>query len=333
MSVDISTTYLGLRLTSPLVASCSPLTGQIDSLLALQDSGAGAVVLPSLFEEEVEAEEMAAEDLLAIGEDQAEFAFSPLAPEIDLDAIGSERALQLVRDAKVALDIPVIASVNGYRPGGWAKYAKLLAEAGADAIELNLYSVNTDPDQSADQVEESYLKVISDVAGSVDVPVSVKLSQYFSALANFVRSARQVGASGVVLFNRFYGAEIDLDEMEIIAKRRLSSSDELRFPLRWIGILREQNPGLSLAATSGIHSGQDVLKALAAGADVACTTAAVLVDGPAKVTDLLAEVETWLARRGYKSTDELRGAMSAGNAPNPGAYERAQYMDVIRARP
>lgn len=333
MSVDISTNYLGLKLASPVVASCSPLTGNIDSLRQLQASGAGAVVLPSLFEEEVEAEEMAAEDLLAIGEDQAEFAFSPLAPEIDLDAIGPQRAIRLVRDAKAALDIPVIASVNGYRPGGWAKYAKLLAEAGADAIELNLYSVNTDPDESADQVEQRYLKVISDVAGSVDVPVSVKLSQYFSALANFVRGARQAGASGAALFNRFYGAEIDLDAMEIIAKRRLSSPDELRFPLRWIGILREQNPGFSLAATSGVHSGQDVLKALAAGADVACTTAAVLVDGPAKIADFLTEAKQWLAERGYESTDELRGSMSAGNAPNPGDYERAHYMDVIRARP
>lgn len=330
MNVDISTTYLGLELASPVVASCSPLTGKLDTLERLADSGAGAVVLPSLFEEEVEAEELEAMDWLAVGEEQAEF--SLLAPEIDLDKIGPGRHVQLVSDAKSRLDVPVIASVNGYRPGGWSSYAAQLADAGADAIELNLYSVNTDPDETADQVEKRYLEVIESVTETVSVPVTLKLSQHFTALSNFAHRAIDAGACGLVLFNRFYGAEIDLDKMEIVSKRRLSSPDELRFPLRWIGILRAQNPGISLAATSGFHSAADVLKAIAAGADVACTASAVLEQGPEHISDMLDGVIKWLTDNDYESVRQLCGSMSAGNAPDPSNYERAHYMSVLTSR-
>lgn len=330
MNVDISTRYLGMELSSPVVASCSPLTGELETLEKLADSGAGAVVLPSLFEEEVEAEELEAMDWLAVGEEQAEF--SLLAPEIDLNMIGPGRHVQLVKDAKNHLEIPVIASVNGYRPGGWSTYAAQLAEAGADAIELNLYSVNTDAEETADQVEARYLEVIETVTETVSVPVTLKLSQHFTSLSNFARRAVDAGACGLVLFNRFYGAEIDLEDMSVVSKRRLSTSDELRFPLRWIGILRSQNPGVSLAATSGVHTPGDVLKAIAAGADVACTTSAVLENGPEYISELLDGVISWLVENEYDSVRQLCGSMSAGNAPDPSNYERAHYMSVLTAR-
>lgn len=327
-TIDLTTRYLGLDLRSPVIASCSPLTGRLESLRQLQDAGAGAVVLPSMFQEEAEAEELAAADLMDTGDDFAEFASAPL-PEIDLDDIGPGRHLKLVRDAKAALDVPVLASLNGTRPGDWARYAVQLADAGADAIELNLFSVNADPDESSAQVEDRYLAIIESVRGGIEVPLAVKLSQHITGLSSFARRAEDAGANGLVLFNRFYGAEIDLDSLTLASRLALSNPEELRFPLRWIGILRAQRPGLSLAATSGVHSGLDALKALLVGANVACTTTAVLRHGPSQLATMLAELEAWLVEHDYESVSQLQGSMSAANVPDPGEFERAQYMKVI----
>ena len=327
-TVDLTTSYLGLDLRSPIIASCSPLTGRIESLLALEAAGAGAVVLPSLFQEEVEAEELAASDLMDTGDDFAEFASAPL-PDIDIDNLGPNRHLRALREAKAALRIPVIASVNGTRPGDWASYARLLAEAGADAIELNLYSVNTDPDESSAQVEDRYLSIIESVRAGIGVPLAVKLSQHITGLSHFARRAQDAGADGLVLFNRFYGAEIDLDRLVLASRLALSQPDELRLPLRWIGVLRAQRPGLSLAATSGVHSGEDALKALLVGANVACTTSALLLNGADHLREMLAELESWLVEHEYESVRQLQGSMSAANVPHPGEFERAQYMKVI----
>ncbi|MDI9628040.1 MAG: dihydroorotate dehydrogenase-like protein [Acidobacteriota bacterium] len=329
--VDIATTYLGLELRSPVVASCSPLTGRLESLRALQDAGVGAVVLPSLFQEEVEAEELAADALQGTGDDFAEFASAPL-PDIDWDQLGPERHLRLLGQAKQVLQVPVLASVNGVRPGDWAKYARLLSDAGADGIELNLYSVNTDPDESSEAVEDRYLRIISMVRAQIEVPLAVKLSQHITSLSNFARRAEDAGANGLVLFNRFYGAEVDLDSLALTSRLTLSSPEELRFPLRWIGILRAQRPGLSLAATTGVHSGLDAVKALLVGADVTCTTAAVLLHGPGWVGRMIAELTDWLVEHDYESVRQLQGSMSAENVADPAAYERAQYMKVITSQ-
>jgi len=329
--VDVTTTYLGLRLRTPIVASCSPLTGRIDSLQDLQDAGAGAVVLPSLFQEEVEAEELAAVALQDTGDDFAEFASAPL-PEIDWENLGPDRHLRLLGQAKEVLQIPVFASVNGTRPGDWAKYARLLADAGADAIELNLYSVNTDPNESSAAVEDRYLQIISMVRAQIEVPLAVKLSQHITGLSGFARRAEDAGANGLVLFNRFYGAEIDLDSMAMTSRLALSNPDELRFPLRWIGVLRAQRPGLSLAATTGVHSGLDAVKALLVGADVACTTSAVIQHGPGRLGRMLHDLQTWLVEHDYESVQQLQGSMSADRVSDPAAFERAQYMKVITSQ-
>ncbi|MGB3955946.1 MAG: dihydroorotate dehydrogenase-like protein, partial [Brooklawnia sp.] len=297
----------------------------------LEDAGAGAVVLPSLFQEEVEAEELAALTLQDTGVNFAEFASAPL-PDIDWENLGPQRHLQLLRKAKAALQVPVLASVNGTRPGDWARYARLLADAGADAIELNLYSVNTDPDESSAEVEERYLRIISMVRAQIEVPLAVKLSQHITGLSSFARRAEDAGANGLVLFNRFYGAEVDLDGLALTSRLALSTPEELRFPLRWIGILRAQRPNLSLGATTGVHSGLDAVKALLVGADVACTTSAVIQHGPGRLGRMLHDLQTWLVEHDYESVQQLQGSMSADRVSDPAAFERAQYMKVITSQ-
>lgn len=325
---SLDTTYLGLSLTGPVIASASPLTGRIDSLRELEQAGAAAVVLPSLFSEEVAEEELHLADLMDAGEEFAEFASAPL-PDIDLPDLGVGRHLRLIEQAKAALSIPVIGSLNATHPGAWQRYAHEMADAGADALELNLYTVAADPSVDAAGVEQAHLDAIAAVASSVDVPLAVKLSPYYSSVAHFAARAIEAGAAGLVLFNRFYAPDLDLDALAVAPRLNLSDPAELRLPLRWIGILRAQLPGLSLAATSGVHTPADVLKALLVGADVACTTSAVLHHGPHHLATLLQGVEAWLAEHDYESVDQLRGSMSAASVPDPGAYERAQYQAII----
>lgn len=310
LPAGLATSYLGMRLRSCVVASSSPLTRTLDGLKRLEDAGVGAVVLPSLYQEEVSGP--------ALSESQSAAAVAARAG--------------LVADASNALDIPVIASLNAERPGAWAEYAKVLVEAGADALELNLYSVAADLSRTAEQVETDYLEAIADVRGTVEVPLAVKLSPSFSSLSNFAQASVRSGANGLVLFNRFYQPDVELETMEVVAKAELSHPGELRLPLRWLGILRPQlRHGTSLAASSGIHSGADVAKAILVGADVACTASAVLRQGPEYVGVLLRELSEWLAAQGYADVAAARGRLSAAGVGDPVAFERQAYREVLSA--
>ncbi len=330
MRPQLATSYLGLPLAGPLIASASPLTGRVETLLELEAAGAAAVVLPSLFEEEVLAEEGKLDELLDAGEDFAEFSGAPL-PDIEQPELGAGRHLKLVEQAKERLRIPVIASLNATRPGSWQRYAAQLAAAGADALELNLYSVATDPRRSAADVELEHLAAIEAVRIAVDIPLAVKLSPFYSALSRFASLAVDAGADGLVLFNRFYAPDLDLDRLSVFATAELSEPEDQRLPLRWLGIIRGQLPEVGLACSSGVHSGTEVIKALLVGADVACTTSAVLRRGPEAITQILAQTENWLAEHEYSGVDQLRGAMSAAAVPDPSAYERAQYKAVLHS--
>ncbi|WP_116113473.1 dihydroorotate dehydrogenase-like protein [Austwickia chelonae] len=325
---QLGTTYLGLKLTSPVVVSANPLTQHVDSLAELERAGAGAVVLPSLFQEEVEAEELEAMRLMDVGDGFAEFDSAPLA-EVDASGLGTDRHVRLVAEAKAALKIPVIASVNGSQPGGWARYGKILADAGADAMELNLYGVNTDPRLDANAVEHNYLTIIESVKSAIDVPLAVKLSQNYQSLSNFAQRAKDAGADGLVLFNRFLGPDIDLEEFKVVPRVALSSSAELRLRMRWIAILRSQMPELSLAATGGVHSPTDVLKTLLVGANVACVASVLLQQGPHVLTQLVDGLRAWMVERDYASVEQLCGSMSSSSVDNPGEFERAQYVQAI----
>lgn len=324
---DLQTTYLGLRLRSPLVASASPLTGHLDSLLALEQAGAAAVVLPSLFEEEVEYDSMLLHERLETGALSFPEA-TDFFPSLEFD-VGPQGHVKLTAAAKDELRVPVIASVNGTTPGGWVHYARLMEEAGADAIELNLYAVAADPARSGSDVEAGYLDVVRAVRAAVDVPLAVKLSPYLSSTAHFARQVVDAGVDGLVLFNRFYQPDIDLSTLGVLPRVELSDSREMRLPLRWLAILRPQLPTTSLAATTGVHSGLDAAKALLVGADVVMMTSALLRHGPAHLTRVEAELRGWLAEREYVSVAQARGSVSHRNATDPLGFERANYLRTL----
>ena len=329
MGADRTCEYLGLSLSGPLVASSSPLTEKVETALALQEAGVSAIVLPSLFAEEVEDEEFLVAELMDEGDAFAEFNSSPLPLDGDL---GPARHVKQVAELKAALEIPVIASVNAMRPGSWHRYATMLADAGADAIELNLYSVAADPRLDSAEMERIYLEIIESVRESVQVPLALKLSPYFSSLAGFAPRAKAAGIDGLVLFNRFYGADLDLEQLAVKPRLALSSPDELRLPLRWVAILSAQLPELSYATTSGVHGGADIAKSLLVGANVAYAASSLLRNGPKHAATMLAEFYEWLDTNCYDSISQLRGSMNAASVPNPSEFERAQYMEVLTAR-
>ena len=321
-SVDLRTTYLGLQLSSPIVASAGPLTRDADGARALADAGVGALVLPSLFEEEIVAEEVGLSFALEAGSEHFAEALDYF-PTVTNFTSTADRYLELLEETKKAVEVPVVASLNASSTGGWMRYAKLLAEAGADALELNVYRVPTDPQLTAAQVEEKDLALVTNVCAGVSLPVAVKLSPYYSAMA---------GASGLVLFNRFYQPDLDLETMDVISKVELSRTWELRLPLRWIAILRPQlGPGPSLAATSGVHTGPDVVKVLAVGADVAMMTSAILQSGPGHVSVVESELRSWLAEHDYTSVAELRGSVSQATSIDASAFERANYLKTLHS--
>jgi dihydroorotate dehydrogenase (fumarate) len=324
---DLRTTYLGLELRSPLVASASPLTGTIASLRALEEAGAAAVVLPSLFEEQIEHEETTVHDMLEQGVQSFGEALTYF-PEMDDYNTGPGSYLEHVAAAKAALSIPVIASINGVTPGGWVHYAELLQEAGADAIELNVYAVETDRDTPPASVEERTLRLVSEVHGALTVPLAVKVGPYYTAFANTAARLNEAGAAGLVLFNRFLQPDIDLETMTVMPELHLSSNDEMRLPLRWIAILRGRVP-VSLAATSGVQSRDDVVKLLLAGADVVMLASALLRDGPGLLRDLTDGLAEWLEEREYRSVEQLKGSMSQETCGDPHAFERAHYVRAL----
>ena len=325
---DLSTTYLGLHLENPVVASASPLTGDLDSLHHLADAGVGAVVLPSLFEEQIDLEAMSIHDGLEFGAGAQAEATGGYLPDLDDYNTGPSEYLQLIREAATDLDIPVIASLNGVTTGGWTSYAHAMEQAGAHALELNIYLIAADTSATAADVEDQYLRLVESVRKSVSVPLAVKIGPYFSSPGHMAHRLVEAGADGLVLFNRFYQPDIDLDELEVVPDIELSHSYESRLVLRWIAILRDELDA-SLAATTGIHGGSDVVKMILAGADVAMMTSALLMHGPAYVATVLADVEEWFTERSFTSVAQGRGSMSLGAAPNPSAYERANYMKTI----
>jgi dihydroorotate dehydrogenase (fumarate) len=327
----IDTDYLGLRLRSPIVASAGPLTGDVDTAARLADAGVGALVLPSLFEEEIEHEEV---ELVAALEAGAEHYAEALDyfPAVPHFPTAPERYLAHLDATRARVDVPVIASLNASSPGGWTRYARLLADAGADAIELNVYRVATDPRRDPASFEADDLAIVADVRAAVEVPVAVKLSPFYTAMANFAGRVIRAGADGLVLFNRFYQPDIDIDSRTIAPRLELSSPWELRLPLRWIAILRAHLPGgASLAASSGVETGADVAKALLVGADVAMTTSAVLRHGPEHVRAMEDELVTWMSGHEYVSVDQLRGSVSQATAEDPAAFERANYVRILHS--
>lgn len=328
-AVKLGTHYLGLPLRTPLVASSSPLTNNLDDLRRLEDAGIAAVVLPSLFEEQIHAESVAIHDMLDTGAGSSGEADSYF-PELEDYNTGPDLYFELVARAKQQLAVPVIASLNGATPGGWLEYASNLQEAGADAIELNLYLVSADPKTPADVIEARYREVVARVAEQVTIPVAVKLSPFLTALAHTAGELVDLGARGLVLFNRFYQPELDLETLRVEPHLVLSTSDELRLPLRWIAILRGQIRA-SLAATTGVHGVEDVLKVLLAGADVAMMASALLIHGPPHVTGLERSLLEWLDEREYESVAQMKGSVSQQSSEDPAAFERANYVRTLKS--
>ena len=326
---SLESMYLGLTLRSPLVASPSPTTGKLDTLMRLDDAGVGAVVLPSLFEEEVESESITMFERMEAGSGVFGEA-TDYFPDLDLDHLGLDRHILLVEEAAQRLSIPVIASVNGRSAGGWVRYARELVSAGASAIELNMYDVAVDPTRSGADVEAGYLDLVRAVCEAVDVPVAVKLSPYFSSFANFAAAVVAAGASGLVVFNRFYQPDLDLATLDVTAKLELSRPGELRLPLRWIAILYGRIHA-DLALTTGVHNAQDALKAVAAGANVAMMTSEILKNGIGRFGEILREMSLWLEEREYLSLNELHGSLSQINVAAPAAFERANYIQIVRS--
>ncbi len=326
--IDLSTTYLGLQLRSPLVASPGPLTGELDSLKALEAAGIAAVVLPSLFEEQIVHESLQVHHMLEMGaENNPEAAFGYF-PELDDYNTGPVRYLRHVEAAKSALHIPVIASLNGVSRGGWLQYARMLEDAGADALELNVYRVAADANVSGRTIEDETTDLVAAVRDAITLPLAVKVGPYFSAFASFAQQLVAAGAEGLVLFNRFYQPDIDLETLEVGPHLILSDSNELRLPLRWIAILYGRTKA-SLAATTGIHTGRDVAKVLLAGADVAMMTSALLQHGPDHVQAVEDRLRAWMIEHEYESVSQLRGSVSQVNVGDPDAFERANYMRTL----
>lgn len=327
--MDLRTTYLGLELRSPLVASAGPVTGNPAMWQRLQDSGAAAIVLPSLFEEEIEHESFAVAFAADHGVDAYGEALSYL-PSIDQPPVGPGRHLALVEQARELLEIPVIASLNGTSPGGWVRYAKHLASAGASAIELNLYDIVVDPETTAEDVERRYAELVEEVKAEIQIPLAVKVGPWFTAFANVARRLEQAGADGLVLFNRLYQPDIDLDSLDVVPRLTLSTSADTRLPLHWLANLHGV-VGCSLAASSGVHDGADALKLLLAGADVVMSTSALLQHGPEHLVTIERFIRDWMTDRDYDSVRELRGSVSRGNVPDAQVYERGNYYRVIHS--
>jgi dihydroorotate dehydrogenase (fumarate) len=327
MSADLRSRYLGLELRNPIVAAASPMTNSLDNLKRLEDAGIAAVVLPSLFEEQIEHEEMATHNLMLSGTE-----LSPEArgffPEMQNYNTGPDQYLKLIADAKRTLAVPVIPSLNGHTPGGWTHIAKQFEQAGADAIELNVYFLATGQDDTSAAVEKRYVDLVASVRSMVSIPVAVKVSPYFSAMANMAARLAAAGASGLVLFNRFLQPDILLEELEVTPHLVLSTSDELRLALRWIAILRGRIEA-SLAASGGAHTAEDVLKLLLAGADCVMVASSLLRNGPKHVATLVGGVEKWLTEREYASVEQMKGSLSQQACPDPAAFERSNYMKAL----
>ena len=327
MSVDLRTTYLGLELANPLVPSASTLSSRIDTLKRLQDAGAAAVVMQSLFEEQIEHEEIQIHRLLEAHTESFAESLTHF-PELEEYNTGPDEYLRHLEACKRELAIPVIGSLNGASEGGWVRYAKLIQDAGADALELNVYLIAADPYESGEQVERRYLDLVTAVRQSVSIPLAVKVGPFFSSTANMCRRIAETGADGLVLFNRFLQPDIDLETLSVDPTLHLSTSEELRLPLRWIAIVFGRVP-CSLAATTGVHTAEDAVKLILAGADVTMMASALFREGPEHLGVVLDGLRTWLEEHGYTSVAQARGSVSQANVADPVAYARANYMQML----
>jgi dihydroorotate dehydrogenase (fumarate) len=325
--MDLTTRYLGLNLRTPLVPSASPLSEELDNLKRMEDAGASAIVLHSLFEEQVRSEQDAVQYHMMYGTDSfpESLTFFPKPAEF---LTGPEEYLTQIRKAKDALRIPVIASLNGGGIGGWIDYAKKIQQAGADALELNVYFIPTEMDKTSAEIEQTYLDIAAAVKSVVSIPVAVKLSPFFSNMANMAKRLDQAGVNGLVLFNRFYQPDINLESMEVQANINLSTHHDMRLPLRWLAILYGRIKA-DMAATSGIHGAEDALKMLMVGADVTMLCSVLLSKGFDVIRDIETEMCNWLADHDYQSVRELQGSMSQKYCTDPSAFERALYMRAI----
>ncbi|MGA7658637.1 MAG: dihydroorotate dehydrogenase-like protein [Candidatus Sulfotelmatobacter sp.] len=327
--IDLKTNYLGLQLRTPLVASASPLSQEIDGIKRLEDAGASAVVLYSLFEEQLRQESFELEYHLAEGTDSFAEA-SSFFPQPDEFHLGPEGYLNHIRRAKQVVSIPIIASLNGTTVGGWTQYAKLIEQAGADALECNIYSIAADPDISSLAIEQEYIDILKAVKSAVTIPVAVKVSPFFSNMANMAKRLNDAGADGLVLFNRFYQPDINLEELEIQPNVLLSTPQALRLPLTWIGILYGRIRA-NLAATSGVHGPEDVVKLLMVGADVTMLCSVLLRNGIDHLRKIESGLLEWMEKHEYESVQLMKGSMSQIRCPNPSAFERAQYMKAVKS--
>jgi len=325
--MDLTTRYLGMTLRTPLVPSASPLSDDLGRIKQMEDAGASAVVLHSLFEEQLTRESEALQHHLMYGTESFAEALSYL-PEPEEFHNGPEEYLNHIRKAKEAVRIPIIASLNGSSIGGWVDYAKKMQQAGADALELNVYYIPADLDKTALEVEQTYIDILEAVKSVVSIPVAIKLSAFFSSMANMAKRLDQAGANGLVLFNRFYQPDMDLDTLEVKANVLLSTPQAMRLPLRWIAILYGKIKA-NLAATSGIHSSHDVLKMLMAGADVTMLCSILLRQGIDKIREIETGMCEWMEEHDYESVQQLRGSMSQRHCADPAAFERAQYMRAV----
>jgi dihydroorotate dehydrogenase (fumarate) len=327
---DLSTTYLGMHLSSPLVPSASPLSRNLDSVRAMEDAGAAAVVLHSLFEEQINFESQVLDRYLNVSAESFWEALNYY-PEPEAYALPPDQYLEHIRRAKAAVDIPIIASLNGVSSGGWIKYARMIEQAGANALELNVYYVPSDPRIAGAQIDEATIALVREVRGNVRIPLAVKLSPFYSNVAAIAQRLVEVGANALVLFNRFNQPDIDLDTLEVVPRPLIShdgDGEALRLPLRWIAILRDQLP-IDLAATGGVHSAQDALKLLMVGANITMMCSELLVNGVERLRDIRRDLASWLIEREYESVKQLQGSMSHHKVAEPAAFERAHYLRTV----
>lgn len=327
MSVQLGTKYLGLDLANPLVVSACPLSQKLDTIRRLEQAGAAAVVLYSLFEEQIEHEEQEVARLHEFGTDSFAEALTYFPEQQDYH-LGPESYLKHIEQAKKAVSIPVIASLNGVSQGGWVRYAKLMQEAGADAVELNIYLVAADTETPGHEVEQRFVDLVASIKRSISVPLAVKVGAQFSSPANMAKRLAEAGADGLVLFNRFLQPDIDLDQMEVRPHLELSTAFELLLPLRWVAILRGR-VNCSLALTSGIHTASDLVKALLAGADVGMVASTLYRNGIQQISTILDGLRQWMEEKQYDSVVQLTGSMSQAHCPDPAAFERGNYMKAL----
>lgn len=327
--MDITTTYLGLKLKSPIVCSAGPLSEKISNIREMEDAGAGAVVLYSIFEEQIEHEQLElAHHTTAYAESYAEA--TTYFPEPFEFKLGPDEYLNHIRKAKEAVNIPVIASLNGKSIGGWTDYAKKMEQAGADAIELNIYLLPTDINMPGNEIEKTYIEIVKAVKSTVKIPIAVKMHPFFSSTSFMASQLSKAGADGLVMFNRFYQPDIDLETLDVVPNVILSTPMAMRLPLRWIAMLYGRI-NADLAATSGIYSAQDVLKMVMAGAKVTMMLSALLKYGIGHIADVTTNLKSWMEEKEYESIDQMRGSMSYMNVDNPAKFERANYMKVLNS--